>query len=75
MEKPTSNKFDDDELDTLTVLDYAAKVFEDAEIAREWIHCEAPALSGSRPVELLGTFRGRQLVCEALGKIECGEFS
>ena len=75
MEKPTSNKLDDEVLDTPAVLDYAAKVFEDADIAREWMHCEAPALSGSRPVDLLGTFKGRQLVCEALGKIECGEFS
>ncbi|MDL0433758.1 MbcA/ParS/Xre antitoxin family protein [Marinobacter sp. TBZ242] len=50
-------------------------MFEDADIAREWLHCEAPALSDSRPVDLLGTSKGRQSIREALGKIECGEFS
>lgn len=62
-------------LDTLSVLRYATKVFEDAEIAREWMRCEVPALSGSRPVDLLDTFIGRKLVREVLGKIEHGEFS
>nr|WP_217652833.1 antitoxin Xre/MbcA/ParS toxin-binding domain-containing protein [Halomonas sp. M20] len=37
--------------------------------------CEAPALSGSRPVDLLGTSRGWQSIREVLEKIECGEFS
>ncbi|WP_238984412.1 antitoxin Xre/MbcA/ParS toxin-binding domain-containing protein [Billgrantia kenyensis] len=50
-------------------------MFEDADIAREWLHCEAPALSDSRPLDLLGSSRGRQAIREALGKIECGEFS
>ncbi len=62
-------------LDAEAVLDYAAKVFEDADITCEWLHCEAPALSGSRPVDLLGTSSGRQAIREALGKIECGAFS
>nr|WP_232230380.1 MbcA/ParS/Xre antitoxin family protein [Halomonas sp. 1513] len=62
-------------LDAEAVLDYVVNVFEDADIAREWLHCEVPALSGSRPVDLVGTSRGRQSIREALGKIECGEFS
>ncbi|PAU74125.1 hypothetical protein CK498_24410 [Halomonas salipaludis] len=62
-------------VDAEAVLDYVVNVFEDADIAREWLHCEVPALSGSRPMDLLGTSRGRQSIREALGKIECGEFS
>lgn len=62
-------------LDTLAVMLYAARVFEDDGIAREWLHCNVPALSSSRPIDLLDTFRGRQLVREVLGKIEHGEFS
>lgn len=62
-------------LDTLSVLRYATQVFEDIDIAREWMHCEVPALSGSRPVDLLDTFIGRKLVREVLGKIEYGDFS
>ncbi len=62
-------------LDALDVLRYAMEVFDDAAIAREWMHCEVPALSGSRPADLLDTFRGRKWVRDVLGKIEYGEFS
>ncbi len=62
-------------LDTLRVLNYAIIVFGDGMIAREWLRCQVPALSGSRPVDLLDTFCGRDWVREVLGKIEYGEFS
>lgn len=62
-------------LDALDVLRYAIQVFESDELAREWLKCEVPALSGSRPVDLLDTFKGREVVRQVLGKIEYGEFS
>lgn len=62
-------------LDTLRLYYQAANVFGDADIAREWMHCEVPALSGSRPVDLIDTAQGRDMVGQVLGKIEYGEFS
>lgn len=62
-------------LDALDVLRYAIQVFGSGELAREWLKCEVPALSGSRPVDLLDTFKGREVVRQVLGKIEYGEFS
>lgn len=53
----------------------ANKVFGDREIAHEWLHTEISALSGARPVDLLDTFAGRELVRQVLGKISYGDFS
>ena len=62
-------------LDTLKVFCQAIAVFEDADIAKEWLHSNIPALDGEMPIELCDTFEGRKLVRESLQAIEYGEFT
>ncbi|WP_430886926.1 MbcA/ParS/Xre antitoxin family protein [Halomonas gemina] len=45
------------------------------DIVRGWFSCKIPALSGSRPVDLMDTFQGRTMVRDVLERIERGEFS
>lgn len=62
-------------LDTLRVFQEATTVFEDQDIAQEWLHTRISALAGDRPVDLCDTSEGRALVRESLRAIEYGEFS
>lgn len=62
-------------LDTVKLYVEAGKVFGDHEVVQEWLRTEVPALAGSRPVDLLDTFAGRELVRQVLRKISYGEFS
>ncbi|WP_416140441.1 antitoxin Xre/MbcA/ParS toxin-binding domain-containing protein [Halomonas sp. HK25] len=62
-------------LDTLRLVRYAQAVFDDAGVAADWLAAPIPALAGETPLALCDTFQGRQLVRDALGKIEYGEFS
>jgi hypothetical protein len=62
-------------LDLLRLFFYASSIFDSDDIVREWFSCEIPALSGSRPVDLLDTFQGRAIVRNVLGSIKHGEFS
>ncbi len=62
-------------LDTLRVFQDAVTVFEDADIAKEWLHTRIPALAGEYPIDLCDTFEGRKLVRETLQAIEYGEFT
>ena len=62
-------------LDTLRVFQEAVTVFEDQDIALEWLNTRVAALAGERPIDLFDTFEGRTLVREMLRSIEYGEFS
>lgn len=62
-------------LDLLRLFTKAVAVFEEEEIAKEWLHTSIPALSGEKPINLCDTFEGRKLVSNALFQIEYGEFS
>ncbi|TLF51651.1 DUF2384 domain-containing protein [Halomonas urmiana] len=62
-------------LDLLRLFAYAATILDSDDIVRGWFSCEIPALSGSRPIDLMDTFQGRAIVRDVLGKIEHGEFS
>lgn len=62
-------------LDLLRLFMYASSIFDSDDIVREWFFSEIPALSGSRPVDIMDTFQGRAMVRDVLGKIEFGEFS
>jgi putative toxin-antitoxin system antitoxin component (TIGR02293 family) len=62
-------------LDLIRVFTYAATIFDSDDIVREWLGCEIPALSGSRPIDLMDTFQGRAIVRDVLGSIKHGEFS
>jgi len=61
-------------LDALRIFVLAREVFEDKDIAEEWISSPIAAL-GCKPIELCTTFEGRRLVRNTLEKIERGEFS
>ncbi|MGI9286849.1 MAG: antitoxin Xre/MbcA/ParS toxin-binding domain-containing protein [Pseudomonadales bacterium] len=60
-------------LDTLRVFSKAIRVFDDPDIACEWLDTRIPALGGQRPITLCDTFEGRDMVQTALRKIEYGE--
>ncbi|MGM0987765.1 MAG: antitoxin Xre/MbcA/ParS toxin-binding domain-containing protein [Pseudomonadota bacterium] len=62
-------------LDLLRLFSYSSSIFDSDDIVRGWFSCEIPALSGSRPVDLLDTFQGRAMVRDVLGRIKRGEFS
>ena len=62
-------------LDTLRVFSKAIAVFGDLARARDWMSAVIPALGAQSPIDLCDTFEGRDLVQEALRKIEYGEFA
>jgi putative toxin-antitoxin system antitoxin component (TIGR02293 family) len=62
-------------LDTIHVFMQANMVFEDADKASEWMGSEIRALGNRTPVSLCDTFKGREMVEQALQKIEYGDFS
>ncbi|MDW7748207.1 antitoxin Xre/MbcA/ParS toxin-binding domain-containing protein [Halomonas sp.] len=62
-------------LDLLRLFAYAATTFDSDDIVREWFGSEIPALSGTRPIDLMDTFQGRAVVRDVLSRIEHGEFS
>lgn len=62
-------------LDTLRVFQDAIDVFENEELAIEWLHTSIPALAGEKPISLCDTSEGRKIVKESLRAIEYGEFS
>ena len=61
-------------LDMLRVVSRAVHVFGNLDRANEWLDVSLPALGGRRPIELCDTFQGRQLVGDAIRRIEYGEF-
>lgn len=61
-------------LDMLRLVSRGLAVFGDVERTNEWLGAALPALGGARPIELCDTFQGRQLVRDAIRKIEYGEF-
>jgi len=62
-------------LDTIHVFMQANLVFEDTGKANEWMNSEIRALGNRTPVSLCDTFKGREMVEQALRKIEHGDFS
>jgi len=74
--KKNLGRVDSEELlDTLRVFFQARGVWENDDLAREWLHTAVPALNGERPIDLFDTFEGRNWVRQILRKIELGEFS
>jgi len=53
----------------------ATRVFESEEKAVEWLRQPCPALGGIKPIELLKTAEGAQLVLDIIGRIEHGVYS
>lgn len=57
------------------VMQHAYEVFEDEEKAKAWLNKENRALQSKKPVELLETLSGINLVNDVLGRIEEGVYS
>lgn len=57
------------------VFDRGQEVFGSEERFRQWLHLENAALDGIRPVELLKTHAGIDLLLKQLGRIEHGIFA
>lgn len=62
-------------LDTAKVYLKAVAIFEDKDLAAEWMNTEIPALGGQKPLELMDSFEGRRWVTRVLGHLETGDFS
>jgi putative toxin-antitoxin system antitoxin component (TIGR02293 family) len=57
------------------VMRHAFEVFEDADKVKRWMNQENRALHGQKPVDLLETLTGINLVNDILGRIEEGVYS
>ena len=53
----------------------ASEVFEDDEVALDWLRAPNASLDGHRPLDLLDTEIGARMVADTLGRIEHGVFS
>jgi putative toxin-antitoxin system antitoxin component (TIGR02293 family) len=58
-----------------TAYEHAADVFEDSDIAWDWLQSPNGALSGAIPLWLLETDEGAQQVATILGRIDYGVYS
>lgn len=65
----------DDVIGTLRLIIQAANVYDSSELAYEWLKTPIPALGGEKPIDLMDTHAGRNLVEQALRKITRGEYS
>ncbi len=61
-------------LDTLRVFYRASMVLNGPDAARTWLETPLPAMEGQCPLDFCDTFSGRNLVQQAIAKIEHGEF-
>lgn len=57
------------------LLAQAARVFGDAAAAQRWLVAPAMGLDGARPIALLRTLQGSELVLEFLGRLEAGVYN
>jgi putative toxin-antitoxin system antitoxin component (TIGR02293 family) len=57
------------------VWDMAVRVFESQDNAEEWMNSEIPSLGGKKPVELMMSKEGREMVKDALERILTGDYS
>ena len=62
-------------LEIAKVVQHAYEVFEDEEKLKHWVNKENKALNGTRPVLLLSTLTGINMVNDVLGRIEEGIYS
>ncbi|MEG3765473.1 antitoxin Xre/MbcA/ParS toxin-binding domain-containing protein [Alteromonas sp. 14N.309.X.WAT.G.H12] len=72
--KRLSPMVSDNLIDTLRVFIQAVSIYESLDLAKEWMSSPIPALGGEIPVTLLDTHAGREIVRQALKKLEFGEF-
>lgn len=59
----------------IEVIERGVDVFGNMEIFKRWLYTPIPALSDSKPIELLSTSYGKDLVLDELTRIEHGVFA
>lgn len=62
-------------IEVAKIIQHAGNVFEDTEKVIRWFNKPNKALNEMKPVELLDTFTGLQMVDDILGRIEEGVYS
>lgn len=72
--KRLSSAETDNLIDLLRVYTQAAKVYESFDLAKEWMRSSIPALGGEIPVNMLDSHAGREVVRQALRRMEFGEY-
>lgn len=64
----------DNLIDTLRVYIQVIMIYESVDLAKEWIHSSIPALGGEIPANMLDSQAGREVVRQALRRMEFGEY-
>jgi putative toxin-antitoxin system antitoxin component (TIGR02293 family) len=72
--KRLSSTETDNLIDLLRVYIQAAKVYESFDLAKEWMRSSIPALGGEIPVNMIDSQAGREVVRQALRRMEFGEY-
>ncbi|WP_219703967.1 antitoxin Xre/MbcA/ParS toxin-binding domain-containing protein [Marinomonas lutimaris] len=72
--KRLSSTATDNLIDLLRVYIQAAKIYESLDLAKEWMHSSIPAFGGETPVSMLDSHAGREVVRQALRRMEFGEY-
>jgi uncharacterized protein (DUF2384 family) len=72
--KHLSSAVTDNLIDLLRVYIQAAKIYESLDLAKEWMRSSIPALGGEIPVNMLDSHAGREVVRQALRRMEFGEY-
>lgn len=57
------------------VWDMADKVFDSRRISEEWMNTVVPALGDRKPIELMNSVEGREMISDALARITTGDYS
>ena len=57
------------------VTSMAIEVFGNESVATKWLNSENRALDNRKPVDLINTFDGRELVKIVLGRLQYGAYS
>jgi putative toxin-antitoxin system antitoxin component (TIGR02293 family) len=74
-EKQLSKGMSDHLLQIARIYTKSVEVFEDKEHAVNWLKTPCPALGNIRPLELLDTYSGIELVMNELNRIDYGVFA
>lgn len=61
-------------IDILRVYVQAAIIYESVNLAKEWMRSSIPALGGEIPTNILDSQAGREVVRQALRRMEFGEY-
>jgi putative toxin-antitoxin system antitoxin component (TIGR02293 family) len=72
--KRLSSAETDNLIDLLRVYIQAAKIYESFDLAKEWMRSSIPALGGEIPVNMIDSHAGREVVRQALRRMEFGEY-